>query len=319
MSQSNQSLNSYLPTKLFPAEKRILSILRESPQELGPIQVWRKINEDKNQKQLSIGTVKPLLRKLASQGVIRQPYHGTYCDRITYDVRFDPIGVHNLRLRFLVEEGLDGGEVNEVVGGVKIHVHFGMERHLVSGWIGYDKGMNRPTALMAVDRWIEICERKLGHQVKDLVLTSCEVNRDYKGFKLDGEVHCLSVKVLKDTLERVYQKVDEIRQEFRIVKNMTLTQFDMMFNQGLDKILGVQTVADNAFELSELRKAQTYQNRHLLELTEKLNEVIKAKDSEIEELKKLVTTVIESNSKLIGLPKPESETSGFPLKQDYSS
>jgi hypothetical protein len=110
--------------------------------------------------------------------------------------------------------------------------------------------------MLAVDRWIAICEKRLGREVKDLVLTTCEVNRDYDGCRLDGEVHCVSKKVFKDTLERVYQREDAVRHEFRLMKNMTLTQFDMIFNQGLDSVIGVQTVYDNSRELAELPRTR---------------------------------------------------------------
>jgi hypothetical protein len=191
LGQSNRHLSK--------AEKRILEVISKSPDAIFPKQIYEQLN-------MKAGTVKPLLRLMVHKGVIMQPYKGAYCDKITYDVRWHPLGVHNVRLHFLTEEALESWERTEVVGGVTVYVCFGSERRKVSGRISYDPGMNRPACMLAVDRWISIAEDHLGREIKDLVLTTCEVNKDYAGIKIDGSVHCATKKVLKDTLERVYDK-----------------------------------------------------------------------------------------------------------------
>ena len=294
----NSSCNScvqHYSGKLSAIEKRIYEILLKTPEPLTPKQITEKLNEDTHRKLIPTGTVRPILRKMKTKGVIKQPYSGAYCDKITYDVRFHPLLVHNVRMHFLTEESLESWETTEVVGGVKVHVHFGSERHKVSGWISYDRGMNRPACMLAVDRWIAICEKRLGREVKDLVLTTCEVNRDYDGCRLDGEVHCVSKKVFKDTLERVYQREDAVRHEFRLMKNMTLTQFDMIFNQGLDSVIGVQTVYDNSRELAELRQAQTFMNRRMMETKDSV-QAIEQKIVKQAEIDDVVTRLIAQNN-----------------------
>jgi hypothetical protein len=257
---NNQSYNGLSTTgqRLSKTEQKILSVVSKASESITPKEICDQLN-------MKSGTVKPVLRVMLHKGVLLQPFKGAYCDRITYDVRWHPLLVHNVRLHFRVVERLVHWECLENVGGVDVFVCFGSERNTVSGRLSYDRGMNRPACMLAIDRWISIAEKRLGHEIGDLVLTTCEVNKDYAGLKIDGGVHCATKKVLKDVLERIYEKEEGVRHEYRLMKNMTLTQFDQIFDKGLDQILGVANNLDNQKELSELRQAQVFMNRRMLE------------------------------------------------------
>jgi hypothetical protein len=258
--QHNQSYNGLARTgqRLSKTEQKILAVVSKAPESITPKEICEKLN-------MKSGTVKPVLRIMLHKGILLQPFKGAYCDKITYDVRWHPLLVHNVRLHFKVVERLVHWECLENVGGVSVFVCFGSERNTVSGRLSYDRGMSRPACMLAIDRWISIAEKHLGREINDLVLTTCEVNKDYAGLKIDGGVHCASKKVLRDVLERIYEKEEGVRHEYRLMKNMTLTEFDQIFDKGLDQILGVANNLDNQRELSELRQAQVFMNRRMLE------------------------------------------------------
>ena len=62
-----------------------------------------------------------------------QPYPGAYCNKITYGVRFVPLCVHNISLRSFVCQDVKSWEKDEFVGGVKIHVCFGLRDERSAG------------------------------------------------------------------------------------------------------------------------------------------------------------------------------------------
>lgn len=67
---------------------------------------------------------------------------------------------------------------DEIVGGVKLHVCFGSELRQVSGYIACDVGgMSYDACLLALNRWFEIVEGKLGWALSDLVLKTVEFKR----------------------------------------------------------------------------------------------------------------------------------------------
>lgn len=247
-----------------PTKRRILTALREARQILTPKEIGEKINESKTKKPLSRSTVRNVLRLMVLEGSVKQPYPGVYCDSITYGVKIDPICVHNLRLRFKVNEDIESWNTTENVEDVKIYVCFGEQRKLVSGYIAYDHGMTKALCFMAIDRWIAIVEKRLGRSVNDLVVSSAEFNNDYSG-RLDGEIHCVTKQVLKDTIERIYQKDDAtIRKEYKVNREMSVTKFETMFNNGtLDQVLGQQTT-------TEIVKAQGEQGKALLSINGKI-------------------------------------------------
>jgi hypothetical protein len=209
---------------------------------------------------------------MVHRGIIKQPYKGAYCDKITYDVRFVPLLAHNVRLHFFVEGDLESWVFDEVVGDVEVHVCFGAERRKVSGWLKCDRGMNKSACLFAVDRWLEVARGRLGYDFKDLVLSSAEFNKDYAGLKIDGGFHCATKKVLRDTLERVYQKEEGVRHEFKVSKCFSLTQFEQFFDKGIDEVNGA---VGHERLLEDIQSAQKFANRQLLEIKQTHQAIVK--------------------------------------------
>lgn len=91
-------------------------------------------------------------------------------------MRFVPLCVHNVSLRFFAGT-VSHWVKDEVVGGVKIHVCFGQERRKVSGFIACDVGMSHDACLLALNRWFDLAEGRLGKPVSDLELLTFECAR----------------------------------------------------------------------------------------------------------------------------------------------
>lgn len=269
--KSNASYNGYelqLHPKLSPTEKKIVAVLERNAKEISPEQIKAEIEDLYHLKDVSSGTIRPLLRNLTKRGVIYNPWKGLYCDKLTYDVRVKPIAVHNIRLHCDVVEDLESWETTVEVGGAEIHVVFGSERNKISGWIKYDRGMDRAACMLAIDKWSSIAETRLGHPLGAFELTRLEVNRDDLGGCLDGSVHCATREIFKEAIiERVYEKEDCLRQEYCVRKNLTPQQLEQsLFVKGIDNFLVSVAGHEQDRKLSGIEKTQRVINSKLQDI-----------------------------------------------------
>lgn len=259
--KSNPSYNGYelqLNPKLSKTEKKIVAVLQDDGWKLTPEQIRTKIALKYDQIEVSPGTIRPLLRNLTNRGVICNPEKGYYCDKLTYDVAVKPIAVHNIRLHCEVSGDFEHWSDTVEVGGAEIFVQFGAKRGIISGWIKYDRGLNRPACMLALDKWRQMAEAHLGRSIKEgFFLTRCEINRDAMGASFDGSLHCATLDVLKDVIvQRVYEKEDCLRQEYCVRKNMSPQQLDNLFLQGMDNFLASAAGHEQDRKLSGIEKAQ---------------------------------------------------------------
>jgi len=269
--ESNSSYNGYgfqLNQKLSPTEKKIVAVLRKASIPISPEEIRTKIALIYDQKEIPQGTIRPLLRNLTRRAVIHNPWKGLYCDKLTYDVAVKPIAVHNIRLHCEVALELEHWETTNEYGGVEVHVCLGEKRSLVSGWIKYDRGLSRPACMLAIDKWVEIAESKLGgFKLTDFWLTRLEVNRDEAGMSFDTTLHCATRDVLKDFIvERVYEKEDCLRQEYCIRKDMTVKDLDNLFTQGIDNFMASAVGHEQNRKLSGIEKTQRVINSKLQDI-----------------------------------------------------
>ena len=283
----NRCDNSYSSRSGFSVEERILKLIDESEIELAPYEIARKVHAKRS-------TVRVILRKLLDRGLILQPYPGAYCNKITYGMRFVPLCVHNVSLRFFAGT-ISHWVQDEVVGGVKIHVCFGQERRKVSGYIACDAGMSHDACLLALNRWFDLVEGRLGRPVVDLELLTFECNKDYYGVRIDG-VQCVTKKDLYCMVERVYQKEENlVRKEWKVSEPMSVNAFEVALKKGINDHDRVQA----SFELKEEVK--------------RVSEAVKFANSRLYELEKLNTAIFNALTKLVdfmaGYPAVDSKGS----------
>lgn len=253
---SNTSLNSY---SSLSCEERILKLIDESEIELTPIEISKKLHANH-------ATVRGYLRKLLAKNLVVQPYPGSYCNKITYGVRFVPLCVHNVRLLVGVLGDVVHWEFCEVVGGVKVFVCFGSERRRVSGFVSCDVGMSRSACLLALHRWFDVVEERLGCEVGEVVVQSFEVNKDYVGLRLDG-VQCVTKKGLFEMVERVYQKENNvIRREYKVSRGVSITEFEALLQGGVTGYNVNQGFFVLTQKLDRLTEALKFTNSQFLQL-----------------------------------------------------
>jgi hypothetical protein len=212
--------------------------------------------------------------KLLQKGLIVQPYPGAYCNKITHGVRFVPLCVHNVTLESSVCGKLVHWEGDEFVGGVKIHVCFGKERRKISGYIACDVGgMSHDACLLALNRWFEIVEGRLGWVLSDLVLRTVEFNKDYHGRRIDG-IQCVTKSDLYGIIDRTYQKEEDvIRKERKLTQPMSINKFESEIKKGLDEIGRSQERFELHREVKRNSEALKFTNSRLLQV-ERLQEAI---------------------------------------------
>lgn len=206
----------------------ILKLINESQIELSPKEVSTRTG-------INHSTARKYLRILLGEGEVLQPYHGAYCSKSVHGVRFAPLRVHNVVLS-CPALWLDFSQSSEeVCGAVKIRVVYGLDRKRITGFISCDNGMDKDTALFAINRFIEVVESRTKRAVENFVVKTFEVNRDYCGIRLDG-VQCVTRKGLFACIERIYQKEPNlVRHEFKVSEPMSLDQFSALI-QGVSQL-----------------------------------------------------------------------------------
>jgi hypothetical protein len=270
---SNLGCNS-LADKHWGVEARVFHVVDASEIELRPVEIARKIHAPRKPTIAQCTTVRCVLRKLLEKGLVLQPYVGSYCNKITYGVRFVPLCVHNISLRSFVCQDVKSWEKDEFVGGVKIHVCFGSERRKISGYIACDVGgMSHDACLLALHRWFDIAEDHLGWQLNDLEILTFECNKDYHGVRIDG-VQCVTKTDLFGMVERVYQKEENlVRKERKVTRPMSVTKFEEAISKGFKDSEGAQHNFELKREVARNSEALKFTNSRLLQV-ERLQEAI---------------------------------------------
>src|SRR5450756_2473296 len=96
-----------------------------------------------------------------------------------------------------------------------------------AGFIACDVGgMSHDACLLALHRWFDLAEKRLGWELNDLELLTFECNKDYYGVRVDG-VQCVTKKDLYGMVERVYQKEENlVRKEWKVSQSMSINKFE---------------------------------------------------------------------------------------------
>jgi hypothetical protein len=250
-------------------EKQVYNFIDHSPIEVSPKEISLKTGLNHN-------SVKSAVRRLLLKNKVVQPYPNRYINRNEYGVRFVPLMVHNVRLKCCVAHDIKHFELTEVVGEVKVYVCFGSERRQVSGFIACDRGMSRDACLLAMHRWFDLVEGKLGYSPQEYLLQSFEVNKDYEGIRLDGGLKCITKKGLFDVIERTYQKEENVvRHEHKVSKSMTVNEFEALLQGGVPTFNVVQSNFAVMKQVEALTEALKFTNGRLLEQGKLLEAITK--------------------------------------------
>ncbi len=268
---SNTCLNS-LAERYWGIEARVFHVIDDSEIELTPMEISRKIHAPRKPTRGQCTTVRVCVRKLLEKGLIVQPYPGAYCNKITHGVRFLPLCVHNIVLLSKLCQDVQHWVADEVVGGVKLHVCFGSERRQVSGYIACDVGgMSHDACLLALNRWFEIVEGRLGWALSDLILKTVEFNKDYHGRRIDG-FQCVTKQELYGVIDRTYQKEENVvRKERKVTQPMSINKFEAEIRKNIDEIGHTQDFFELQDGLRKNTEALKFNNNRLLQL-EKFSE-----------------------------------------------
>ena len=134
------------------------------------------------------------------------------------------------------------------------------------GYIACDVGgMSHDACLLALNRWFEIVEGRLGYCLQDLVLQTVEFNKDYHGARIDG-FQCVTKMELYGIIDRTYQKEEDvIRRERKIVLPMTMNKFESEIHRQMEDIGKGQEFFELQQEVKRLSETQKFGNKLQLE------------------------------------------------------
>jgi hypothetical protein len=238
----------------------------ESERELAPVEVAQKSG-------IKHTTVKVYLRELMKEGKIVQPYHGTYCGKVTHGMMFAPLRTHNVVLSSETCWLDFSDDVVEQTGGVKVRVQFGLERRKITGTLSCDDGMDRNCVLFALNRFFDIVRVRTGRELDMVTVKTFEVNRDVQGVRLDG-VKCYTKKGLFQTVERLYQKEEDVvRYEHKVSTPMKVDEFVALLQGGVSSYnmqQGLYALIQEQKALVESVKGNNWQILKITEAMEKL-------------------------------------------------
>lgn len=236
--------------------ERIVKAVEASEIELTPLQIAEKVHANHS-------TVRVYLPQLVAQNRIVTPYKGAYCSKITHMVMSQNLKVHNIVV--VGEVGVDSHfDVTEVVGSVKVRVVFGVQRQKVSIFISCDAGMDKNSCLLAMDKGFGIVRAKLGRDLENIQLKTFELNRDYLGVRVDRAT-CVTRVGLYDMVERVYQKEEGVRHEWKISKSMPLNEFEALLQGGVTGYNITQANFALVQEVKKLTEALKFTNDQLFQ------------------------------------------------------
>ena len=165
-------------------------------------------------------------------------------------------------------------DVTETVGTVKVRVIFGTERDKVSIFISCDAGMDKNSCLLALDKGFGIVRGRLGKDLEQVYLKTFELNRDYLGVRVDRPT-CITRVGLYDMVERIYQKEEGVRHEWKINKEMPLAEFEALLQGGVTSYNLMQANFALVQEVKRLTEAQKMTNSQLVEQGRLLEAIIK--------------------------------------------
>jgi len=246
-------------TRAHTCKERILKAIINSSIELTPAEISKRTG-------IKHSTTRVYLRQLLKEGKIVQPYHGTYCSRITHGMIFAPLRVHNVVLSVSAPWLGFSDDVTEWVGDVKVRVQFGLRRRRITGRISCDSGMDRNAVFFALERFFDIVRERTGCDVEEVVVKTFEVNRDYVGVRIDG-CKCYTRKGLFGMIERIYQKEDSlVRSEVKVSKPMSLDEFTALIRGGVSSYNLQQGVFMVMQEVRRLTDAVKFNNEAVLRL-----------------------------------------------------
>lgn len=209
---------------------------------------------------------------MLNEGKILQPYPGVYASQIAYGMMVAPLRVHNLCLQIGTPWLKFSDKVEEVTGSVKIRVLFGLQRRRVTGFISCDAGMDFNSVHFAVNRFYDLFEERTGRVVEDVTVKTFEANRDVAGVRLDL-VKCYTRREFDQVLERIYQKGDVVRGEYKVSKEMSVEQFQNLLQGGLSQYQATQAQFQTIQEVRKLTEAMKG-NFRIQQQIEKQNQAI---------------------------------------------
>jgi len=255
--------------KTEPKKQKILEFLENNPETFYPREIAEKLG-------FNPSTVRNYLRNLLKEGLIKRLEGGRYCSNVTYGVVV-PLLLHDVHFRIEAPFLRDMGaipDVDEYYGDCHLKIRFGKKRGQITGFIAYDKGMDKAHVLMLMRRIYELVERKTGHKVEKFRITTLDWNRDFYGKRIDNKfgIRCFTIGEFEDFLTRIYQK-DEftVRVEAKTSRELTIDELlEIQRTGSIGYLRDGEMINQLMSRLDNQNMAIRFMNRKIAEITDAL-------------------------------------------------
>jgi len=266
--------------------QKILKFLENNRETFYPREIAEKLG-------FNPSTVRNYLRNLLKEGLIKRLEGGRYCSNPTYGV-VKPLLLHDVHFRVeapYLRDMRSIPDVDEFYGGCHLKVRFGRKRGLITGFIAYDKGMDKAHVLMLMRRIYELVERKTGYKVEKFRITTLDWNRDFYGMRIDNRfgLRCFTIGEFEDFLTRIYQKDGfTVRVEAKTSRELTLDELlEIQRTGSIGYLRDGEAINQLLSRLENQALAIRWMNRKIVDLEEKLNQVVDSLNRLVEPLNRL--------------------------------
>lgn len=209
---------------------KILEALKNAPEGLTPKEMARRTG-------IKHSTVKSYLRELDGKGIVERKVRGLYVVSEKGHEDIDLPNIHNMRLMAELPEDLDiEHEEREIeFPFAEMTVEIGETHHRATGTVSAEPPLPFEVGCLLGKVFGYEVERAVGYEVdheEDVMVSSCEFNKDHFGVRLDG-INSVTLRDLYEGVEeKLYQRDESIRHETRILRSLTLEDLSNLVAKG---------------------------------------------------------------------------------------
>jgi len=269
--QVMKSGNFHYGLALSDKNKLILKQVEDSLYSITPSEISSNTGINAN-------TVRKYLRDLENKGFVHRKFHGHYVSArnlvisdtcMVSDV--SGVRVHGLRFRVLGVGVGEGSWVRDFgVLRLRFVVHGNGNAEVFVG-CGRDVSLNYVAFRLVVG---VVC-RELRCDWDQVLVTSCEFNRDFLGVKLDG-VKSVTLKAFDGSFRRVYNHGGFLRDEVKTVGSKKIEDVLALMQGGVTQYNIQQLLYMNFQKLSEYVEAGKFRNQLVFEAVSEMRRFVEA-------------------------------------------
>lgn len=184
---------------------------------------------------INYSTVKVYLRDMLKKGLVKQNFKNgpyTVIKPIHGNIYYK---YHNIYFSFQFKDiEITPHKEKVQIENIKLIIYFGSKTKKVTCNVSSKEPLNLRELVLVKNLFEQKVKEKLGIQeLPVLMIKSIEFNNDLQGIRMDG-INAVTWNDFKGVLEKVYNKEDKLRHEFKVSLPVEAESIIHLLRQGLD-------------------------------------------------------------------------------------